>query len=81
MKRGPMGGLTVRDVANMDESPLALFGDQCKRSLNDIGTPNEIEGHVSSKVGHIVTLSPECRISRIFDLCILSLYFCPYFCP
>lgn len=49
-KRGPMGAFTQRDVCNMDESPLALFGDQCKRCINDIGTTNEISGHISSKV-------------------------------
>ena len=49
-KRGPMGAFTPRDICNMDESPLALFGDQCKRCINDIGTTNEISGHISSKV-------------------------------
>ncbi|CAF1588633.1 unnamed protein product, partial [Adineta steineri] len=33
-KRGPMRAFTPRDVLNMDESPLALFGDQAKRSIN-----------------------------------------------
>ncbi|CAF3709310.1 unnamed protein product [Rotaria sp. Silwood1] len=40
-KRGAMGAFTPRDVFNMDESPLALFGDQSKRSINDINTCNE----------------------------------------
>ncbi|CAF5055832.1 unnamed protein product, partial [Rotaria magnacalcarata] len=38
IKRGPMGAFTDGDICNMDESPLALFGDQVKRSVNDIGT-------------------------------------------
>jgi len=33
----------------MDESPLSLFGDQCKLSVNEINTCNEIEGHISNK--------------------------------
>ncbi|CAF1513377.1 unnamed protein product [Adineta steineri] len=33
----------------MDESPLALFGDQAKRSINDINTCNEVEGCLSNK--------------------------------
>lgn len=49
-KRGPMGAFTPRDVFNMDESPLALFGDQAKRSINDINTCNEVEGCLSNKV-------------------------------
>ena len=48
-KRGPMGAFTPSDVCNMDESPLALFGDQSKRSINDIGTPNDIEGNLGDK--------------------------------
>ncbi|CAF4327295.1 unnamed protein product, partial [Rotaria sp. Silwood2] len=48
-KRGPMGAFTPRDVFNMDESPLALFGDQAKRSINDINTCNEVEGCLSNK--------------------------------
>ena len=48
-KRGPMGAFTPRDVCNMDESPLALFGDQTKRSINDVGTDNEIEGNLGNK--------------------------------
>ena len=44
-----MGAFTPRDVCNMDESPLALFGDQAKRSINDIGTANEVEGNLSNK--------------------------------
>ncbi|CAF1523469.1 unnamed protein product [Adineta ricciae] len=37
------------NICNMDESPLALFGDQSKRSINDINTPNDIEGNLSDK--------------------------------
>ena len=48
-RRGPMGAFTPRDTCNMDESPLTLFGDQNKRSINDIGTANEVEGHLSNK--------------------------------
>ncbi|CAF1213314.1 unnamed protein product [Rotaria sordida] len=48
-KRGPMGAFTPRDICNMDESPLELFGDQSKRSINDIGTSNDIEGHLTNK--------------------------------
>ncbi len=48
-KRGSMGAFLPRDVANMDESPLSLLGDQTKLSINDINTSNEIEGHVSDK--------------------------------
>ncbi|CAF4521138.1 unnamed protein product, partial [Rotaria sp. Silwood2] len=48
-KRGPMGVFTPCDVFNMDESPLALFGDQAKRSINDINTCNEVEGCLSNK--------------------------------
>jgi hypothetical protein len=51
-KRGPMGAFTPRDICNMDESPLALFGDQTKRSINDINTCNEVEGCLSSKVSN-----------------------------
>ncbi|CAF4958033.1 unnamed protein product [Rotaria sp. Silwood1] len=40
-KRGAMGAFTPCDIFNMDESPLALFGDQAKRSINDINTCNE----------------------------------------
>ena len=38
------------DVFNMDESSLALFGDQSKRSINDEYTCNEVEGCLSNKV-------------------------------
>ncbi|CAF3058209.1 unnamed protein product [Rotaria socialis] len=48
-KRGEMGAFTPRDIFNMDESPLALFGDQAKRSINDINTCNEVEGCLSNK--------------------------------
>ncbi len=49
-KRGAMGAFTSRDIFNMDESPLALFGDQSKRTINDINTCNEVEGCLSNKV-------------------------------
>ena len=49
-KRGPMGAFTPRDLFNMDESSLALFGDQSKRSINDIGVCNEVEGCSNNKV-------------------------------
>ncbi|CAF4475491.1 unnamed protein product, partial [Rotaria sp. Silwood2] len=48
-KRGPMGAFTPRNICNMDESPIELFGDQSKRSINDIGTSNDIEGHLTNK--------------------------------
>jgi len=44
-----MGGFLLRDVCNMDESPLNLFGDQSKLSINDINTSNDIEGCLSNK--------------------------------
>ncbi|CAF4738728.1 unnamed protein product [Rotaria sp. Silwood2] len=50
LKRGPMGAFTPEDICNMDESPLALFGDQAKKSINDIGTSNEINGCINNKV-------------------------------
>lgn len=50
INRGVMGAFTVGDVCNMDESPLALFGDQATKSINYIGTSNEINGHISNKV-------------------------------
>ncbi len=50
LKRVPMGAFTMEDVCNMDKSPLALFGDQSKRSINDVGTSNEINGCISNKV-------------------------------
>jgi len=43
-RRGPMGCFTARDIFNMDESPLALFGDQTKKSINDVNTCNERTG-------------------------------------
>ncbi|CAF1428919.1 unnamed protein product [Rotaria sordida] len=49
IKRGVMGAFIPEDICNMDESPLALFGDQAKRSINDIGTNNEINGYISNK--------------------------------
>ena len=33
----------------MDESPPALFGDQSKRSVNAIGTSNDVEGNLGNK--------------------------------
>ena len=48
-RRGRMGAFTPYDICNMDESPLTLFGDQNKRSINDIGTVNEVEGNLSNK--------------------------------
>ncbi|CAF4741455.1 unnamed protein product, partial [Rotaria sp. Silwood2] len=44
-----MGAFTPRDICNMDQSPIELFGDQSKRSINDIGTSNDIEGHLTNK--------------------------------
>ncbi|CAM4843234.1 unnamed protein product [Rotaria magnacalcarata] len=49
IKRGPMGAFTFEDICNMDETPLALFGDQAKQCVNDIGTNNEINGYISNK--------------------------------
>ncbi|CAM2725583.1 unnamed protein product, partial [Rotaria socialis] len=49
IKRGSMGAFTDGDICNMDKSPLALFGDQAKTSVNDIGTSNEINGCISNK--------------------------------
>ena len=49
-----MGCFTPRDVFNMDESPLSLFGDQTKLSINDINTCNEISGHLSNKVRIVI---------------------------
>lgn len=48
-RRGPLGAFTAKDICNMDESPLNLFGDQSKLSVNDVNTCNEIEGHLSNK--------------------------------
>ena len=47
--REPMGAYLPRDICNMDESPLALFGDQSKVSINDINTSNDIDGCISNK--------------------------------
>ncbi|CAF4594064.1 unnamed protein product [Rotaria socialis] len=47
--RGPMGASVPRDVCNMDESPLSLFGDQLRLSINDVNTSNDIEGCISNK--------------------------------
>ena len=48
--RGPMGCFTPKDVFNFDESPLALFGDQTKRSINYVNTSDDISGNLPSKV-------------------------------
>ena len=45
-----MGAFVPRDVCNFDESPLSLFGDQTKRSLNYVNVDNEVEGAICSKV-------------------------------
>ncbi|CAF4016732.1 unnamed protein product [Rotaria sordida] len=42
-KRGVMGAFLPRDVVNMDESPLSLFGDQTKLSINDVNTVLKIK--------------------------------------
>ncbi|CAF4870721.1 unnamed protein product, partial [Rotaria socialis] len=47
--RGPMGASLPRDVCNLDESPLSLFGDQSRLSINDVNTSNDIEGCISNK--------------------------------
>ncbi|CAF3779451.1 unnamed protein product, partial [Rotaria socialis] len=47
--REPMGAFLPRDVCNMDESPLSLFGDQSRLSINDVNTSNDIEGCISNK--------------------------------
>ncbi|CAF4629448.1 unnamed protein product [Rotaria sp. Silwood2] len=52
-----MGAFTPRDVCKMRESPLQLFDDQGKRSINDIGTPNYIEGKLSNKRFATLTLT------------------------
>ena len=64
--RGPMGCFTPRDVFNMDESPLALFGDQTKLSINDINTCNEISGHLSSKVWILLALISSIEAETVF---------------
>ncbi|CAF1025563.1 unnamed protein product [Rotaria sp. Silwood1] len=48
-RQDPMGAFTQSDICNIDESLLQLFGDQGKLSINDIGTPNDIEGNLSDK--------------------------------
>lgn len=53
-----MGAFTPSDVFNMDESPLSLFGNQSKRSINDVGICNEVEGCLSNKAAsHFFLLS------------------------
>jgi hypothetical protein len=44
-----MGAFLSRDVSNMDESPLNLFDNQTKLSINDINTSDDIEGHINNK--------------------------------
>ncbi|CAM4895504.1 unnamed protein product, partial [Rotaria socialis] len=65
-KRGPMGAFVPRDVCNFDESPVALFGDQTKRSMNYVNVDNEVEGNICSKrfATVILTIFPE-RNDRI----------------
>lgn len=46
---GVSGSFPDRDICNMDESPLALFGDQSKVSINYVNTPNEVEGRLNNK--------------------------------
>ena len=70
-KRGPMGAFTPRDVFNMDEPPLALFGDQAKRSINDINTCNEVEGCLSNKVSTFLFLLHTTNFSLQVSFCIL----------
>ncbi|CAF4813286.1 unnamed protein product [Rotaria sp. Silwood1] len=67
-KRGAMGAFTPRDVFNMDESPLALFGDQSKRSINDINTCNEVEGCLSNKVSTFLFLQHTTNITCSFEV-------------
>ena len=38
IRRGPMGAFTTDDICNMNESLLALFGGQNKKSINYVGT-------------------------------------------
>ena len=55
--RGPMGAFLPRDVCNMDESPLNLYGDQAKLSVNDIRLSRTFVQLVSK------------RISKTFGFC------------
>ncbi|CAF4655101.1 unnamed protein product [Rotaria sp. Silwood2] len=48
-KRGSMDCFVESDICNMDESPLSLWGDQSRRSINDSNTRNEIEGRLENK--------------------------------
>ncbi|CAF4559135.1 unnamed protein product [Rotaria sp. Silwood2] len=48
-KQGPMDAFTPFGICNMDESPLELFSDQSKRSINDIGSSIDIEGNLINK--------------------------------
>ncbi|CAF1530970.1 unnamed protein product [Adineta steineri] len=73
-KRGPMGAFTPRDVFDMDESPLALFGDQAKRSINDINTCNEVEGCLSNKRFCTVILTVSGEDQRVDPVLTLQNY-------
>jgi hypothetical protein len=48
-KREPMGTFTPNHVCNMDENPFALFGDRSKRSVKDIGMPNDIDENLGDR--------------------------------
>lgn len=50
LKRNSVGAFTVKDICNMDESSSALFSDQSKKSVNDVGASNEINEYISNKV-------------------------------
>ena len=43
-----LGSFPDCDVCKMDESPLALFDDQSKVSINYVNTPNEVEGRLNN---------------------------------
>lgn len=43
------GSFPDRDICNVGESPLALFCDQNKASINYVNTPNEVEGRLNNK--------------------------------
>ena len=62
-KRSVMGAFTPRDIFNMDESPLELFGDQTRRSINDVNTSNKVAGCFSNKVSRCSALLQLSRIS------------------
>lgn len=54
---GVSGSFPDRDIYNVDESPLALFGDQSKASINYVNTPNEVEGRLNNKRFYTLILS------------------------